>query len=193
VTKKPSPKLPRWECRDETDQKRFTQWSLEQLEALWAEYEAEGPDDHEIWLSEHPEAMEAMNRAFNEGLRRRRRLFQIDNAIDQAKKAKDFGPLSALGKKHPRLWQLICEQLFDRAYCRGRGRRKGEPRPTDRDPELLDSLQDAKDDIERLKWIWKKHYNKVNRGERNKPEAIDIVLVKHSWLKRKQLVRYLRE
>jgi hypothetical protein len=119
----------------------------------------------------------------------------VRRAVDQAIKTEDFGPIYKLGKGKPGLWPDIAQQLFASTVGRQRkqGRSKGDPRPTDRDPMLLDLLQAARDDLDVIKLIWKKHFGKVNRGrDSSAPHARDIAAA-YRGVDRDELENYLKE
>jgi hypothetical protein len=186
MTKKLSPTLPRWVCRDEADQEWLTQWTIAELRAYYAEV-------NEEHLLADPAAIEAMfaeaDQSFMESARAKA-------AVDEAIETESFAPLDSLPDK---LTRAALKELFLRACAakkkrkRKRGRGKGEFRSTDRSPDLLFKLELAAGDVEIIrKEIWKEKLGKMNRGEHSPPEARDIA-AKYRGVTRKQLDNYMNE
>jgi hypothetical protein len=178
-------KLPRWVCRSKADIERFTQWTIEQLDTFYAG--AEGPPDRtEEWLRANPAAREEYERAVSMAAS-----YQAEVAVDKAIKTKNYAPLESLPDN---LTRAALKQLFQRAYGpnKKRGRRKGDPRPTDRDLITRVRLHDAAEEIPVIKMIWKENFNKVNRGRDNKPHVRDIA-AKYGGVTREELDKYMKE
>jgi hypothetical protein len=150
---------PDWDCTNEAARKRFEAWTNEQLDLL----------DEE--LDEPPMGAEGLEPPTVEDLERGEELpFDLTpGKIAQAVEQRDYKELARLTAKRRDLLTLMF-RLQDRK--RRRGRRKGDPRPSDLPQVIKDVLPLVSTDVDRIRHIWKKTYNRTNRTEA--PTALEI-------------------
>jgi len=155
-------KLPRWFCRDAKDRERFEAWTNTALD------EASKNPSTDFFDETFADAVE---QDFKQQLKRGRVLL--------AREAQDHEALARLADT---------EELRRLAFQRHKqGREKGEHRPRDRRPVLKICLEDAANDVDRIRDLWQRAYNRRNRTK--EPTAIAIAARRYG-VKETQLVNF---
>lgn len=177
--KRPSKELPDWECRTPAQRRRLEEWTLEQLRLSYEPH----PDD----IRREALMMEDESYIASAGLRLAR------GRIVEAVEKKDVATLVLL-TKDPALRRFAFQQVFRRPKA---GRKKGVRRKSDAfyhlptsQAELMKArLEDAAEDVARIRYIWKVHHDKQNRSDKNPPMAEDIA-AKYNKIKKEDLIAY---
>jgi len=190
-------KLPRWDCRSEREQSLLEEWTNKQLDLF------DEPTAYDLLLELDMANDDSFNDAISKDLGRLILRGRIINAIRgykanaeekkfrsamgvKADEAPNFNNLVQLVGNKPEwfrfaLWQLW--KLALRPHAAGkrnnRGRKKGEPRPRDYSPIEREILSDASNDADRIRAVWKRHFGKQNRSERQPPTSIQIAARRH--------------
>jgi hypothetical protein len=185
-------KLPRWDCRSAHDQMLLEEWTNKQLNLL---DEPTASDlQFELDMANDDTFADAVSKDLGRTLIRGRIINAIRGYKETAEEkrfhaamgikvdvAPNFSNLVQLVGNKPEwfrfaLWQLW--QLAHRPSVIGKknnqGRKKGESRPSDYSPLERDILSDASNDVDRIRMVWKRHFKKQNRSERQPPTAVQI-------------------
>jgi hypothetical protein len=153
---------PRWICRDEKDQQRLEAWTNAQLDAIDAVFEAAYDPARDPFYIFHP-TLAALEEENAQRVKRGR--------VILAARAGDHETLARLADT------LELRRLAFKRHRRGR--EKGERRPRDLPQVTKVCCEDALDDVEHIRRIWKREYGRQNRGADSPPTAMGIAARRH--------------
>lgn len=179
---------PTWLCNDKKARELLEEWTLEQLDA------GEPPVTQDELKKERrkrtkvgkrralPTSLRLANimkylgwepgRSVNDKFKRMiGKELKTRKRIITAAKARDGNALIRLTGDDLELAHWAIRAL---TRAPGRGRKTGEPRPTDYNLEKLFHLRCAAADIKRIYEIWKRQFGFRNRSSRNRPTALSI-------------------
>ena len=163
------PLKPRWDCHDKKEQDLLEAWTNKQLDEqdVGLEEERMNSENYEACLA-------AVERIFSSQAKKRA-VQTKKRAVTLAVKNKDKKALNEL-MSDPESARLAVREFTRKP---SRGRKKGEPRPADIPGVLRFVRMNASDDVDRIKSIWKREFDKQNRKRGEAPTAIAIAARRH--------------
>jgi hypothetical protein len=180
--------FPRWDCRNEREQNELKRWTLEQLRLL---DEPTGADiQFELDLVNDDSYANLTSTYYGDALMRGRiinaiRGYKFDDEEYQDK-APNFETLVQLIGNEPKWFRFALQQLWQLAHRPpppgkkdSRGRKPGEPRPTDYTTEEREKLDEALHDVSRIRWIWKHKHPAKRQNRTQSPTAEEIAAERH--------------
>lgn len=178
IEKCQSDELPRWDCLNQADQQRLQAWTNEQLDLL----EQPTSDDlqHEAHMLADAKYLQMQERHFG--------LIRGLGMVAHAIKDGDIQTVDRLAAKSAKLRRFAFQLLM---HKRRPGRQKGERRPADLPETDRWALEDAADDVKRIRLIWTHYYTRQNRGEAQEPTAYTIA-AERNGVDKEQLINFLK-
>jgi hypothetical protein len=164
-------KKPDWFCRNEAQRKLFEAWTNARLD----EMSEPSVDDLRRDVAMMSDQKFSTTTEENFGQRHKRGRVLI------AAKAKDHEALAKLADT------LELRRLAFRP--RQRGRARGERRPGDLPAQLKASCAEAAAEVQRIRAVWQRHYDRRNRS--HSPTAIEIAARRRA-IPEEKLIRFMK-